>query len=55
MMQPHSRDAEAVKKHAFHDQGVLVVDIKDLRIAWPERQILQGVGEKLYGKKPAGR
>ena len=51
LVSPNSRDAEAVKQNAFHDQRILVVNLDDSRIAWPERQIMEQVGEKLYGKK----
>lgn len=49
--QPNSRDAEFVKRQAFLDQGVLVVDINDPRIGWVEKQLLEGLGEKLFGKR----
>ncbi|MHB1086142.1 MAG: hypothetical protein ACYCZ0_00145 [Minisyncoccota bacterium] len=42
-----------MKKRAFLDQGILVVDINDPRIGWAEKQILQNIGDKLYGRKPA--
>lgn len=50
LLQPNSRDAEFVKKRAFHDSGVLVVSVNDPRIGWVEKQLLQNLGEKLYGK-----
>lgn len=48
---PNKRDVDAIKRNAFHDQRILVVNLDDDRIAWPERQVLANVGEKLYGKK----
>lgn len=54
LLQPNSRDVDAVKKNAFLDFNMLVVSVDDPRLAWPEREILKQVGEKLYGKKPAG-
>ena len=54
LVTPNSRDAEAVKKNAFHDQKILVVNIDDDRIGWVEREVLKQVGEKLFGKLPAG-
>lgn len=53
---PSAMDVAAIKRNAFRDQRILVVNIDDDRIGWPEREILKAVGEKLYGKpKPAGR
>lgn len=52
---PNSRDVAAIKRNAFHDQNILVVNLDDPRIPWPERQILTALAEKLYGKpKTAG-
>lgn len=48
---PKSIDYDRVKKNSFHDDRILVVSLDDDRIAWPERQILEQVGEKLYGKR----
>lgn len=47
--QPRAFDAERVKKNAF-DEGILVVKLDDPRIAWPERQMLKQVGERIYGR-----
>lgn len=50
---PSKMDTDRVKKIAFREQKILVVHIDDDRIAWPEREILRAVGEKLYGKPKA--
>ncbi|NEI70968.1 hypothetical protein GR212_15395 [Rhizobium lusitanum] len=50
---PHSVDYEAIKKNVFHDQDVLIVNINDTNLPWPDRELLKGIGERLYGKKPA--
>lgn len=47
---PTAIDYDRVKRTAFHEQKILVVHVDDDRIAWPEREILKAVGEKLYGK-----
>lgn len=50
LKQPTSIDYEAVKRNGYHDQGVLVVDVNDPRLTWPERELVRQLGEKLYGK-----
>ena len=49
--QPNSRDAEFVKKRAFLDQRILIVNVDDPRVGWVEKQLLENLGEKLYGKR----
>lgn len=52
---PRTRaDVDFVKRQGFHDQGILVADINDPKLSWPDRELLRTIGEKLYGKvKPA--
>lgn len=44
-------DKEAIKRHAFADQGVVVVSVNDTRLDDFERQFLKNVGMKLFGPK----
>jgi len=44
-------DVESVKREGFNQHGILVVAVEDQRLSWIERQIIDGVGRKLYGKK----
>lgn len=46
-------DHAAIKARAFTDQRIVVAGIDDPRLDSFERQFLQNVGEKLYGKKAA--
>lgn len=46
----NSRDTEFVKRNAFHEHGMLVIDLNDDRIGWDERQVLKNIGEKLFGR-----
>ena len=48
---PSHMDTESVKREGFNQQGILVVSVDDQRLSWIERQIIDGVGRKLYGKK----
>jgi len=48
---PTPIDAEAIKRHGWQDQNVLVVNANDPRLTWPERELVKQLGEKLYGSK----
>lgn len=50
---PNSINYEGIKKNAFHDQDVLIVNINDTKLPWQDREFLKVIGERLYGKKPA--
>jgi len=50
----HRRDQERVKREGWKEQGLLAVAIDDDRLTWPERELVRQLGEKLYGKRPAG-
>jgi hypothetical protein len=39
------------KRDGWHEQGVLVVAEDDPRLAWPERELVRQLGQKLYGKR----
>ena len=45
------RDPDRVKRDGWRDQGMLAVSIDDERLSWPERELLQQLGEKLYGPR----
>ncbi|WP_022722880.1 hypothetical protein [Rhodopseudomonas sp. B29] len=44
-------DKEAIKRHAFADQGVVVVSVNDTRLDDFERQFLKNIGLKIFGPK----
>ena len=50
---PKSIDYEAVKKNAFFDQDILIVNINDTKLPWQDRELLKTIGERLYGKRSA--
>ena len=49
------RDSDQVKRDGWKEQGLLAVTIDDHRLTWPERELVRQLGEKLYGKRPAGQ
>lgn len=44
-------DPETIKREGWNSEGILVVKADDSRLSWPERELLQQIGEKLYGKQ----
>jgi len=45
------RDTEQVKREGWHEQGLLAVRIDDQRLTWPQRELVEQLGTKLYGKR----
>jgi hypothetical protein len=48
-------DYEALKRHAFEDQGIVVAKLDDPRLSWVDREELRRIGAKLFGASRAGR
>ena len=51
---PDTIDTEELKHDAWNDHRLLVVSPDDPRINWIERQILQTIGNKLFGRVRRG-
>jgi hypothetical protein len=49
------RDPDQVKRDGWQEQQMLAVSLDDHRLTWPERELVRQLGEKLYGKRPAGQ
>ena len=45
------RDPDQVKREGWHDEGLLAVNVNDHRLTWPERELVEQLGSKLYGKR----
>jgi hypothetical protein len=43
-------DYEAMKRHGFRDQGILVVKVDDPKLNDWERQFLRNIGAKIHGQ-----
>ncbi len=48
------RSPEEVKRDGWREQGVLAVSVDDQRLTWPERELVEQLGTKLYGPRPVG-
>ena len=44
-----------VKRDGWHEQGMLAVSVDDNRLTWPERELVEQLGTKLYGKRQSGK
>ncbi len=49
----HRRTPEEVKREGWREHGILVVSEDDQRLTWPERELVQQLGRRLYGKRSA--
>ena len=49
------RTPDEVKRDGWHEQGLLAVNVNDPRLTWPERVLVEQLGEKLYGRRPMGK
>lgn len=47
------RSGDEVKRDGWREQGVLAVSAADDRLTWPDRNLVQQLGEKLQGKREA--
>lgn len=49
---PNTREsAEEIKKRVWHNEDILVVDLKNATLPWDMKEYLRAVGAKLYGAK----
>jgi len=48
-LQPETTDLEAIKRHGWRDQHILVISESDERLDFVEREIVRRIGERLYG------
>jgi hypothetical protein len=49
------RDPERVKREGWLEQGLLAVSVDDARLSWPERELVEQLGTRLYGPRPETR
>lgn len=45
------RGPDQVRREGWHEQGVLAVSVEDERLTWPERELVEQLGTKFYGKR----
>jgi hypothetical protein len=49
------RDPDQVKREGWQEQGLLAVRVDDQRLTWPERELVEQLGTKLYGKRTSAK
>ena len=47
---PSGTNVEALKRRGWSNDGILVINVNDLRLKSIERQVLLAIGERLYGQ-----
>jgi hypothetical protein len=47
----HRRTADEIKRDGWREEGLLAVSVDDHRLTWPERELVEQLGSKLYGKR----
>ena len=50
-MQPKKMDLEKIKKQGWNKDKILVINVEDDRLSWPEREILKQIGNRIYNLK----
>jgi hypothetical protein len=48
-------DPETYKRDGWQTNGILVVSAADPRLTWPEREVIQQLGDRLYPEIKRGR
>lgn len=48
---PVKMDVEQEKRKGWQNHGILVVAENDPRLGWPEREMIQHLASKLFGKQ----
>ncbi|VDS10474.1 hypothetical protein PARHAE_03690 [Paracoccus haematequi] len=46
------RSPDEVKRDGWREQGLLAVSVDDQRLSWPERELVEQLGTRLYGPRP---
>ncbi len=50
--QPSKIDYTRIKREAWRDNGILVVDVETVNgLSWIDRQHLRNIGDHLYGRR----
>ncbi|MGI9503075.1 MAG: hypothetical protein ACR2RE_08490 [Geminicoccaceae bacterium] len=47
-------DPDVEKRVGWREYGILVVAEGDVRLTWPERELIRQLGVKLYGRRKGG-
>lgn len=50
-LQASRPDPEIIKRDGWRTQGILVISPEDQRLDWVERELLNRIGERLYGQR----
>ena len=45
------RDPEKVRSDGWHELGIFAISVDDPKLTWPEREFIEQIGDRLYGKR----
>ena len=45
---------EDIKRDSWQNLGILVIDVVDERLTWPERTLIQQLGDRLFPRGKRG-
>ena len=49
-LQPKKMDIDHVKRKGWQKDGILVIDINNPKLSWPDRELLKQIGNRFYGQ-----
>nr|CRH06597.1 Conserved protein of unknown function [Candidatus Magnetococcus massalia] len=52
--QSSQMDVDEQKRKGWNRHGILVISEDDSRLTWPERELVQQLGDRLYGHRRKG-
>ncbi len=52
-LHPERTDPEIIKRDGWREEGILVISPDDDRLDWIERELVERIGERLYGQREA--
>jgi hypothetical protein len=50
-LQNEKTDYEKIKKQGWEQNGILVINVDDERLSWPEKEIIKQIGNRIYQSK----
>ena len=50
-LQNEKIDYEKIKKQGWEQNGILVINVDDERLSWPEKEIIKQIGNRIYQSK----
>ena len=52
-LQGKSVDYDALKRRAWHEDEILVLNLREDSLSWSDKELLRIIGDRRYGKRKA--